>query len=150
MDVIIFLDGFDILGNGFTHAVLSLSCHIFTGHKDQSFTLYSLQSEFWVSVTFSLWIVTAAVSFGAIWNLQSLWSPSGCNHPEIFFKLLGDRNLCFLCKIQWMFQTWKVRFTESDLFVNLTYSKSEKFHRTICVTENTSCRVKRSTVESVL
>lgn len=52
MDVIIFLDGFDILGSGLAHSVQSLSCCIFTGHQDKPFILCSLQSEFWVSVGF--------------------------------------------------------------------------------------------------
>lgn len=46
MDVIIFLDGFDILGNGLAHSVQSLSCYSLTGHQKKPFILYSLQSEF--------------------------------------------------------------------------------------------------------
>ena len=53
MDVIIFLDGFDILGNGLVHSVQSLNGYSFTGHQNKPVIVYFLRSEFLLSVIFS-------------------------------------------------------------------------------------------------
>ena len=52
MDVIIFLDGFDILGNGIVHSVQSLNGYSFSGHQNKPFIVYFLRSEFLSSVIF--------------------------------------------------------------------------------------------------
>ena len=103
MDVIIFLDGFDILSHGLVHSVQSLSGYSFTGHQNEIFIVYFLQSEFWVSVIFSLnskcssiYFVPLSIKFSTLvyhqgdhrvsvclkWGYSRKLKPWTCGHPS--------------------------------------------------------------------